>query len=137
MAENDSDIDSLKTLQQQIEQLCETSRQVGIIASDFQATSQKVLNDKLRGLITNLREINDMKEKFDDIEVPLEVFSYIDEGRNPELYTKACLDKVVMMNQEMKGKVDAYKNFKTTLCEGLAKVFPKEMEAYLEYRDSQ
>lgn len=47
MAENDSDTDSLKTLQERIEQLCETSRQVGIIASDFQATSQKVLNDKL------------------------------------------------------------------------------------------
>ena len=34
---------------------------------------------------------------------------YIDEGRNPQLYTKDCLEKALVQNKEVKGKIDAYK----------------------------
>lgn len=34
---------------------------------------------------------------------------YIDQGRNPQLYTKDCLEKAQEKNQQVNGKIDAYK----------------------------
>ena len=34
---------------------------------------------------------------------------YIDEGKNPQLYTKDCLEKALAQNKQVKGKVDSYK----------------------------
>ena len=44
-----------------------------------------------------------------DIQVPLDVFEYIDSGRNPQLYTKDCMEKAHSKNGEVKGKIDAYR----------------------------
>lgn len=35
------------------------------------------------------------------IQVPLEVFDYIDSGRNPQLYTKDCMEKAHSKNEEV------------------------------------
>lgn len=37
------------------------------------------------------------------------VCRYIDQGRNPQLYTKDCLEKALEKNQQVNGKIDAYK----------------------------
>ncbi len=39
--------DKFETLQQNIEKFVETTRQIGIMVSDFQPGSQDILNDKL------------------------------------------------------------------------------------------
>ncbi len=42
-------------------------------------------------------------------QVPLEVFDYIDAGRNPQLFTKDCMEKAHSKNEEVKGKINAYR----------------------------
>ena len=34
---------------------------------------------------------------------------YIDEGRNPQLYTKDCMEKALTKNELVKGKMDSYR----------------------------
>ena len=125
-------LNRFEVLEQSIEQFIETTRQIGIIVSDFQPGSQGVLNQKITGVVENLKEIEKCKDDFHNVEVPMDVFSYIDEGKNPQLYTKDCLEKALAQNKQVKGKIDSYKNFKTELVEELSKAFPKEM---LEYRN--
>lgn len=36
-------------------------------------------------------------------------FSYIDQGKNPNLYTKDCLEKALAKNEQVKGKIDNFK----------------------------
>ena len=31
---------------------------------------------------------------------------YIDQGRNPQLYTKECLERALARNEQVKGKID-------------------------------
>jgi hypothetical protein len=38
-------------------------------------------------------------------------FSYIDQGKNPNLYTKDCLEKTLAKNEQVKGKIDNLKVF--------------------------
>lgn len=34
---------------------------------------------------------------------------YIDQGRNPQLYTKECLERALAKNEQVKGKIDTMK----------------------------
>merc|ERR1711973_420479 len=122
-------------LEQTIEQFVETTRQIGIIVSDVQPGSQGVLNQKINMMVENMREIEKCKVHVEDVEVPIEVFDYIDQGNNPQLYTKDCLEKALVKNEQVKGKIDAYKNFKSELTAELSKHFPKEMKEYKKIKE--
>jgi len=125
---------SLDQLDQQLERSIENVRQIQIIVSDFQQQGQPGLNQKLQNIVKDLQEIDKIKPSLQDIQVPLEVFDYIDSGRNPQLYTKDCMEKAVAKNEEVKGKIDAYRMFKARLMCELNTVFPKEMNCYRAMR---
>ena len=36
-------------------------------------------------------------------------YRYIDQGKNPQLYTKDCMEKALAKNEAVKGKIDALK----------------------------
>lgn len=57
-------------------------------------------------------------------------YSYIDEGRNPQLYTKECMEKALNKNEQVKGKIDSYRKFRAHLLEELSQVFPNETMKY-------
>ena len=124
----------LDNLEQQLERSIENVRQIQIIVSDFQPQGQPGLNQKLQTIVKDLSEIDKIRPKVVDIQVPLEVFDYIDSGRNPQLYTKDCMEKAVAKNEEVKGKIDAYRMFKARLMLELSNVFPKEMSCYRALR---
>jgi mediator of RNA polymerase II transcription subunit 10 len=87
-------------------------------------------------LVTGLQEIDKLKNqpKIQEIHVPLEVFDYIDQGRNPQLYTKDCIEKALMKNEEVKGKIDAYRKFKANMLLEMHKTFPNELNKYRAIR---
>uniref|UniRef100_A0A3P9PVD3 Mediator of RNA polymerase II transcription subunit 10 n=2 Tax=Poecilia TaxID=8080 RepID=A0A3P9PVD3_POERE len=109
-------------LEEHLEKFIENIRQLGIIVSDFQpSTSFKDNIDKCQ-------------KQLHDINVPLEVFEYIDQGRNPQLYTKECLERALARNEQVKGKIDTMTKFKSLLISELSKVFPEEMAKYKDIR---
>uniref|UniRef100_A0ABI7Y8V0 Mediator of RNA polymerase II transcription subunit 10 n=1 Tax=Felis catus TaxID=9685 RepID=A0ABI7Y8V0_FELCA len=101
-------------LEEHLEKFVENIRQLGIIVSDFQPSSQAGLNQKLNFIVTGLQDIDKCRQQLHDITVPLEVFEYIDQGRNPQLYTKECLERALARNEQVKGKIDTMKAFQTS-----------------------
>uniref|UniRef100_A0A8C7T2E6 Mediator of RNA polymerase II transcription subunit 10 n=1 Tax=Oncorhynchus mykiss TaxID=8022 RepID=A0A8C7T2E6_ONCMY len=93
-------------LEEHLEKFVENIRQMGIIVSDFQPSSQTGLNQKLNYMITGLQDIEKCRQQLHEINVPLEAFEYIDQGRNPQLYTKECLERALAKNEQVKGKID-------------------------------
>lgn len=87
-----------------------------------------------QSLVTGLQEINKLKNLVQDVHVPFEVFDYIDQGKNPQLYTKNCIEKALMKNEEVKGKIDAYRKFKVNMLSELSKTFPNELTKYRAIR---
>ncbi|KAF7221529.1 mediator of RNA polymerase II transcription subunit 10 [Nothobranchius furzeri] len=121
-------------LEEHLEKFEENIRQLGIIVSDFQPSSQAVLNQKLNFMISGLQDIEKCRQQLHEINVPLEVFEYIDQGRNPQLYTKECLERALARNEQVKGKIDTMTKFKSLLISELSKVFPEEMSKYKAIR---
>jgi len=126
-----------ESLQQNIEQFIETMRQVGIMVSDFQPGSQDNLNDKINNLVADMQEIDRCKQSVQDVEVPLEIFQYVDQGKNPELYTEDCLKRTLSKNEEVKAKIEAYKSFSSALSEEMMKEFPGLMVRYHQFKKQQ
>ena len=65
------------------------------------------------------------------------MFSYIDEGKNPLLYTKDCLMKTLKKNEEIKGKIVTLKTFRDLLLEELNRNFPEDYDAYVKIRQAE
>lgn len=78
-------------------------------------------------MVTGLQEIDKTKSQVQDVLVPFEVFDYIDQGKNPQLYTKDCIEKALTKNEEVKGKIDGLRRLKTNLMQELATTFPNEI----------
>ncbi|XP_007453559.1 PREDICTED: mediator of RNA polymerase II transcription subunit 10-like [Lipotes vexillifer] len=121
-------------LEEHLEKFVENIRQLGIIVSDFQPSSQAGLNQKLNFIVTGLQDIDKCRQQLHDVTVPLEVFEYIDQGRNPQLYTKECLERALAKNEQVKGKMDTMKKFKIRLIQELSKVFSEDMAKYRSIR---
>jgi mediator of RNA polymerase II transcription subunit 10 len=128
---------SLENLETQLEMFIENVRQIHIIVSDFQPQSQNVLNQKLLALVHGLQEVDKLKSQVQEVHVPLEVFDYIDQGRNPQLYTKDCIEKALAKNEQVKGKIDAYRKFKANMLLELSKTFPNELSKYRAIRGDE
>lgn len=126
--------DKFESLEQQLELFIENTRQIGIVVSDFQPQGQNVLNQKLQTMVMEMQELEKLRTQVPDVHVPLEVFDYIDQGRNPNLYTRDCLEKALAKNELVKGKVDNLKKFKALLMVELNKVFPTEMNMYRAWK---
>ncbi len=82
-------------------------------------------------------EVDRLRPRLRDVQVPLEVFDYVDAGRNPHFYTRDCMERALARNEEEKGKIDAYRLFKARLLGELSQTFPKQMASYRAVRGDE
>lgn len=58
-------------------------------------------------------------------DVPRELVTYVDGGRNPDIYTREFVELVRRENQLMKGKMDAFASFRDVLAREVANANPE------------
>ncbi|KAL8969303.1 MAG: hypothetical protein Q9183_002061 [Haloplaca sp. 2 TL-2023] len=64
-------------------------------------------------------------------QIPPEIIEYVDDGRNPDIYTREFVELVQKGNQFMKGKSEAFAGFRDALAEEMVKAWP-EMKTGVE-----
>jgi hypothetical protein len=57
--------------------------------------------------------------------IPPEVVSYVDSGRNPDIYTREFVELVQKGNKTMKAKSEAFSSFRDVLAEEMASAMPE------------
>lgn len=57
--------------------------------------------------------------------VPADILQYVDNGRNPDIYTREFVELARKSNQLMKGKMGAFGGFRDILAGEMGKVFPE------------
>ncbi|KAK2981924.1 hypothetical protein RJ640_019144 [Escallonia rubra] len=107
--------------------------QLYLTVSSFNVASQLPLLQRLNYLVLELDNMTKLSEKC-DIQVPMEVLNLIDDGKNPDEFTKDVLNSCIAKNQITKGKTDAFKGLRKHLLEELEQAFPDEVESYRETR---
>ncbi|XP_057510636.1 mediator of RNA polymerase II transcription subunit 10b [Actinidia eriantha] len=109
------------------------THQLYLTVSSFNMASQLPLLQRLNSLVMELDNMTKMADKC-NIQVPLQVVNLIDEGKNPDEFTKDVLNGCIAKNQITKGKADAFKGLRRHLLEELEQAFPDEVESYREIR---
>ncbi|XP_058201801.1 mediator of RNA polymerase II transcription subunit 10b-like [Rhododendron vialii] len=107
--------------------------QLSLTVSSFNVASQLPLLQRLNSLVLELDNMTKMAEKC-NIQVPMQVVNLIDDGKNPDEFTKDVLNECIAKNQITKGKADAFKGLRRHLLEELEQAFPDEVESYREIR---
>jgi len=131
----DSTDSRFNLLERTLEQFQENARHMGVIASDFTPKSQEPLNQKVHTMISGLQELDNLKNQFTDVRVPIELLDYLDQGKNPQLYTRECLERTKQKNKEVNGKIEIYKKFHAHLLQELGQEMPSDTMAYLNVRN--
>lgn len=57
--------------------------------------------------------------------IPPDIIDYVDEGRNPDIYTREFVELVQKLNQFLKGKSEAFAGFRDVLAEEMMKSMPE------------
>ncbi|KAK9197593.1 hypothetical protein WN944_012776 [Citrus x changshan-huyou] len=107
--------------------------QLYLTVSSFNAASQLPLLQRLNSLVSELDNMVKLSEKC-NIQVPMEVLNLIDDGKNPDEFTRDVINSCIAKNQVTKGKTDAFKSLRKHLLDELEQTFPDEVEAYREIR---
>ncbi|XP_010251657.1 PREDICTED: mediator of RNA polymerase II transcription subunit 10b-like [Nelumbo nucifera] len=107
--------------------------QLYLTVSSFNLASQLPLLQRLNAVVSELDTMQKLAENC-NIQVPMEVVNLIDDGKNPDEFTRDVINGCIARNQITKGKTDAFKSLRKHLLEELEQAFPEEVEAYREIR---
>jgi mediator of RNA polymerase II transcription subunit 10 len=83
---------------------------------------RKTLSDSLRTLHAAASPPNTLPS------VPPELLEYVENGRNPDIYTREFVELVRRGNQLMRGKMNAFGNFRDVLAEQMNAAMPELRE---------
>uniref|UniRef100_A0A1I7T7G7 Mediator of RNA polymerase II transcription subunit 10 n=1 Tax=Caenorhabditis tropicalis TaxID=1561998 RepID=A0A1I7T7G7_9PELO len=121
-------------LEKKLEEFQENARFIGDLASNFQTKHQDALNGRIYTLIRGLQDLDRIKSQFADQKVPLELLPYLDDGKNPLLYSKHCMEKTLEKNKAVNGKIEIYKKFRAHLMKEFSEEMPDLVMHYRQLR---
>ncbi|XP_051132936.1 mediator of RNA polymerase II transcription subunit 10b-like isoform X2 [Andrographis paniculata] len=128
--------DSKQNLTQVINSIQKTLgilHQLYLTVSSYNVASQLPLLQRMNNLVMELDNMTRLAEKC-NIQIPMEVLNLIDDGKNPDQFTRDMLNGCIAKNQITKGKTDSFKALRRHLLEDLEQTFPDEVESYRDIR---
>lgn len=57
--------------------------------------------------------------------MPFELIEYVEAGRNPDIYNRDWVEKVQRDNQDLKGKSEAFGNFRDVFAQAIEEGLPE------------
>ncbi|MCJ1468568.1 RNA polymerase II mediator complex subunit [Pseudocyphellaria aurata] len=73
-------------------------------------------------------------------QIPPEIIEYVEDGRNPDIYTREFVELAQKQNQFLKGKSEAFAGFRDVLAEEIVKAMPElreEVEKTIDKREQR
>lgn len=120
----------LSGVEQQLAAIIESFIELGVSVYDYPGTSEAT-----QGMVTNLKrnvdrlarlnqKSNDPESQLNHVNIPLEVVQYIEDGRNPDIYTREFVEAIRRSNQYQRAKMHGLKQLRDSLAEKIAEEFP-------------
>ncbi|KAJ8097901.1 transcription factor subunit Med10 of mediator complex-domain-containing protein [Lipomyces tetrasporus] len=119
---------ALQAQEDRLRQVIETLIELAIGVHDYESVAQSkdAVIARVNLLTSQLSELaSTAKESVSDVLVPREIVQYIEDGRNPNVYTREFVELLVKQNQFVNGKMRAMRDFRDVLAEQIRETYPE------------
>lgn len=87
-------------------------------------------------MVSGLQQLDQMKQNFTNVKIPLELIDCVDEAKNPQIYTKGSILQTREKNEKIYGKVEIYEKFRANLLKELHENLPEVANYYRLVREN-
>ncbi|TWU75804.1 RNA polymerase II mediator complex subunit [Metarhizium rileyi] len=116
-------------LEQQLKDIIQDLYQVMVQVSTYDTTgrpSRDVLSNEIKTFSSSLQALHATTSGSASLPcVPPELLEYVENGRNPDIYTREFVELVRRGNQLMRGKMHAFGEFRDVLAREMAAALPE------------
>jgi mediator of RNA polymerase II transcription subunit 10 len=104
--------------------------ELGVLVHDNQGTqqSQNALTVTTNKVVSQLSGLTSSPFT-QQYPIPVDVISYIEDGRNPDIYTREFIEVTAKSNARLKGKMQGFAKLRDVLSEKLVKECPRLSES--------
>lgn len=115
---------------EQLQGLIESFIELGVLVHDNQGTQQShtALTHKTNQVISQLSSLT-ASTFTQQYPIPVDVVSYIEDGRNPDIYTREFVEVTAKSNARLKGRMQGFQKLRDVLGDKLGKEFPDLVES--------
>ncbi|KAH0528589.1 hypothetical protein TsFJ059_003429 [Trichoderma semiorbis] len=116
-------------IEQQLKDVIQDFYRIMVQVSTYDSmgrSSKEVLSNEIKNLSDSLQSVHTAASPPNHLpSVPPELLEYVENGRNPDIYTREFVELVRRGNQLMRGKVNAFASFRDVLAEQMASAMPE------------
>ncbi|GMM30228.1 mediator complex subunit [Martiniozyma asiatica (nom. inval.)] len=116
----------LSSVQEQLAEAIETLIHLGLQVHDFtgKPEAKEGLANQVNKFVSLLKTIS-KRDDLNHINIPIDIIQYIEDGRNPDIYTREFVEVVRKVNQFLNGKSLGLEKFKDSLALQICTEFPE------------
>ncbi|KAK9464263.1 transcription factor subunit Med10 of mediator complex-domain-containing protein [Lipomyces arxii] len=121
----------LQAQENRLRQIIETILELAIGVHDYESVSQSrsAIIARVDLLTSQLKELQDSSNAdVSDVLVARELIQYVEDGRNPNVYTREFVELLVKQNQFVNGKMRAMRDFRDVLADQVRIAYPELAE---------
>ncbi|KAK5989913.1 Mediator of RNA polymerase II transcription subunit 10 [Cladobotryum mycophilum] len=119
-------------IEQQLKDIIQDLYQIMVQVSTYDSmgrSSRDVLSNEVKTLSQSLQKLHTAASPPHTLpSVPPELLEYVENGRNPDIYTREFVELVRRGNQLMRGKMNAFASFRDVLAEQMSTAMPELRE---------
>ncbi|KAJ3235073.1 Mediator of RNA polymerase II transcription subunit 10 [Chytriomyces hyalinus] len=124
----------IESLERKILHTISTLQKISLTTFDYQTDSVPVLHKRINQLTGHLAEVGRVVQKV-DTNIPFNVVEFIEQGGNPDTYTRDATQVLVDKNQKTNGRIKAVSQLHDALLEELRKNYPDLHSEYQQTLD--
>ncbi|GEQ67187.1 hypothetical protein JCM33374_g851 [Metschnikowia sp. JCM 33374] len=120
-----ADNEPLDATASQLAYLVESFLDLGVLVHDNQGTPQShsALTRKTNQVVSQLSGLTNSPFT-SQYPIPIDVLTYIEDGRNPDIYSREFVEVTAKSNARLKGKMMAFRKLSEVLGDKLVEEFP-------------
>ncbi|KAH7135098.1 mediator of RNA polymerase II transcription subunit 10 [Dendryphion nanum] len=120
-----SSIHAVNAVEAQLRDIIQNLYNLIVQALEHQGSAtQEAMKREMQSLVQNLVKLSQSAPNV-AINIPPEVTSYVENSRNPDVFTREFVETVQRMNQMLKGQAQAYRSMQDLLAKAIIKGIPE------------
>lgn len=87
------------------------------------ASTQQAMVSEMKRFVTALGDLSRAGKQINTT-IPIDLIEFVENARNPDIYTRQFVEDAMRLNQELKGKSEAFADFRDILAMEMMSAIP-------------